>query len=98
MLTKPIDIHSLTHHLIYAFCKRLIVLNSFTYTPAEIAHILKMTKPKIIFCDSNNVLCIRDSLKLLKTTVPIFAFGGKVDGARMVEELFIPCESEDTFW
>lgn len=58
---------------------------------------MKMTQPKIIFCDSNNVLCIRDSLKLLKTTVPIFAFGGKVDGARMVEELFVPCENDELF-
>lgn len=65
---------------------------------AEIAHIMKMTQPKIIFCDSNNVLCVRDSLKLLKTSVPIFAFGGKVDGARMVEELFVPCEKNDLFW
>ncbi|XP_037028941.1 4-coumarate--CoA ligase 1-like [Bradysia coprophila] len=68
-----------------------------SFTPTEIAHIMKMTQPKIIFCDSNNVLSIRDSLKLLKTTVPIFAFGGKVDGARMVEELFVPCENDELF-
>lgn len=84
----PFRFDSVIQALIYIF-------DTFS---AEVAHIMKMTKPKIIFCDSNNVLCIRDSLKVLKITVPIFAFGGKVDGARIVEELFIPCEDDEMFW
>lgn len=64
----------------------------------EMAHIMKLTQPKLIFCDSNNVLNIREALKTSNATVPIFAFGGKVDGARMVEELFIPSEGEEMFW
>lgn len=76
-------------------------MNNFNFVGQftdEIAQMLKLTKPKLIFCESNNVLRIRDSLKVLNTAVPIFGFGGKVDGARMVEELFIPCGDEEEFW
>lgn len=95
------------HEFLFSFTKIFSFTSSSNIDPnvlkfysfaAEIAHMLKKTQPKIIFCDSYNVLSIRDSLKLLKATVPIFAFGGKVDGARMVEELLVPCEKAELFW
>lgn len=55
----------------------------------EIAHIMQLTKPKLIFCDSDNITTVREALKQLDTSVPIFTLDGKVDGARLVDELFI---------
>lgn len=50
---------------------------------------MQLTKPKLIFCDVDNIATVREVLKQLRIIVPIFTFDGKVDGARLVDELFI---------
>lgn len=55
----------------------------------EMAHMMQLTKPKLIFCDAENITTVREALKQLHTSVPIFTFDDKVDGARLVDELFI---------
>lgn len=55
----------------------------------EMAHMLNLTKPKLIFCDADNITTVREALKQLQISVPIFTFDRKVDGAGLVDDLFI---------
>lgn len=50
---------------------------------------MQLTNPKLIFCDAGNITTVREAIKQLQISVPIFTFDGKVDGARLVDELFI---------
>lgn len=50
---------------------------------------MQTTKPKLIFCSGDNIGTVQEALKKLYSTVPIFSFDRKVEGVRLVEELFI---------
>lgn len=63
----------------------------------EIVHMIEFTKPSAMFCDHDNITTLREALRELQMTIPVFTFGGKVDGARRVEDLFAPTEDEDYF-
>ena len=56
-----------------------------------------MTKPKVIFCDDDNITRVREGMNKINLDVPIFVFGQKVDGTRHVEELFIETGTEKAF-
>lgn len=65
---------------------------------------LRLTQPKVLFCDADNIDRVREALGVLDRVVPIFTFDRKVDGARLVddllhetgtEELFLPAVLED---
>lgn len=72
------------------------VLSSFGFS-AEIAHMLTLTMPKIVFCETRNIDFVREALLGLGLTVPIFTFGEKVDGARMVDDLLRKTGTEEDF-
>lgn len=48
---------------------------------------MAMTRPKIVFCETRNLGTVRESLRGLELVVPIFTFGAKADGARIVDDL-----------
>lgn len=55
----------------------------------DLVLIMRMTKPKLMFCDADNILTVQEALKQLDLIVPIFTFDREVEGAQFVEELFI---------
>lgn len=55
----------------------------------EIVHMMKLTKPKLIFCEADNITTIIEALMQMGISVPIFTFDVTVKGARLVDELFI---------
>lgn len=58
---------------------------------------LALTMPKIIFCETRNIEFVREALLGLGLTVPIFTFGAKVDGARIVDDLLSKTGTEEDF-
>lgn len=64
---------------------------------AEIAHMLKLTLPKIVFCETKNIDFVREALLGLGLTVPIFTFRAKVDGSRIVDDLLLKTGTEEDF-
>lgn len=50
---------------------------------------MQVTKPKLIFCDGDNITKVQEALKKLNSIVPIFTFDRQVEGIRLVDELFI---------
>lgn len=63
----------------------------------EIQHMFKLTSPKIVCCDVENYEILVAALKELDFDVPIFTFGGTVDGSIAIEELFDETGDEDYF-
>lgn len=55
----------------------------------ETAQMLQKTKPKLIFCGVYNIAKVREALTQLNISLPIFTFDGTVDGAQLVDDLFI---------
>lgn len=58
---------------------------------------LALTMPKTIFCETWNISFVREALLGLGLTVPIFTFGAKVDGARLVDVLLRKTGTEEEF-
>lgn len=50
---------------------------------------MQVTKPKLIFCDADNITRVQEALKKLDSVIQIFTFDREVVGARLVDELFI---------
>lgn len=67
-----------------------------SFGKAEIVHMFRITKPKVVFCDVDKLPAVRESLKELKWNVMIFTFNGKTEDSRSVNELLVGtgCESE----
>lgn len=91
-----------THHLAPIVFGSLIIgaaVNPLdpSYKKDEIIHMLEFTKPAAMFCDHDNIATLRAALRHLQMTIPVFTFGGKVDGARRVEDLLTPTEDEDYY-
>lgn len=58
---------------------------------------LSLTKPKIVFCETWNIGFVREALLELNPVVPILTFGGKVEGARIVDDFLRETENENDF-
>ena len=58
---------------------------------------LSVTKPKVVFCDGDNAITVREALIQSHLSVPIYVFGQKVEGFLQVEELFAETGNESDF-
>lgn len=63
----------------------------------EMMHTLRLTQPKLMFCEFSNIDVVRSALAQLQLPIPVYTFGGTAAGAHSVEDLFAPCENEDLF-
>lgn len=63
----------------------------------EMEHMLRITEPKVIFCDADNIARVRKALRTLARVVPIFTFDRKVDGARLIDDLLHETGTENQF-
>lgn len=66
-----------------------LFLYSLVYFADDLRLIMQVTKPKLIFCDGENISKVQEALKKLNSTIPIFTFDRNVEGVRLVDELFI---------
>lgn len=63
----------------------------------EITHMMKITKPKVIFCDLECYEVVETCLKELQNEARIFCFGGKSGKSESVESLFKETHIENQF-
>lgn len=70
-----------------------------SFDEAEISHMFKKTKPKLIFCDADILAVVRNSLKIANLTPRIFTFGERTSYSDCIEDLFdeIMDEAEENF-
>lgn len=73
------------------------VLSTSVQKP-DVLHMLKMTKPSVMFCDVNVYDLIKECLIELGNGAKIFTFNGtKADGSEAVETLFKETGIEEDF-
>lgn len=68
-----------------------------TFGTAEMTHMFGITKPKLIFCDVENLSAVRACTKELKINPMIVTFGQKTEYSLPVNDLFIETRNEDDF-
>lgn len=68
-----------------------------SYKKPELLHMLKTTKPALIFCDIETFDLVKECLNELNSNAKIFTFGGSKDGAEQVENLFVETNHENDF-
>lgn len=60
-----------------------------SFGKVELIHMLKTTKPTLMFCDTETYDLLKESLHELGNNAKIFTFGGKKGDSEQVENLFI---------
>lgn len=63
----------------------------------ELIHQLKLTKPRLMFCDVRNYDLVAKCMNELGMKLPIFTFGGQKGDSKTVESLFEENGDEDQF-
>lgn len=67
------------------------------YKKLELNHMLKITKPCVLFCDVDKYDLVEDSLKELELNADIFTIGGKKGRSKPIEILFIESDFNSQF-
>lgn len=67
------------------------------FTESEIVHMLKITKPKAIFCEIEVIDVVKKSLQIVENNANIFTFCGSIDGVIPVTDLFKETGDEHNF-
>lgn len=68
-----------------------------SFGKVELIHMLKATKPTLMFCDAENFDLLKESLHELGNNAKIFTFGGKKGDSEQVENLFIENGNDNDF-
>lgn len=63
----------------------------------EMVHLLKMTKPRLMFCDVAAYNLVSESLQILGNFAKIYTFGGQTKNSEPVENLFKETGKEQYF-
>lgn len=67
------------------------------FSESEIVHMLKITKPKAIFCEIEIIDVARKCSQKVENNANIFTFCGSIDGAISVTDLFKETGEEHDF-
>lgn len=68
------------------------------YTEDEMAHMMRQTQSRLMFCDSSNYRTVsKASRKAIEGDVVIFSLDQFTEGARSIEDLLVETGSEDEF-
>lgn len=68
-----------------------------SFGEAELTHMLSITKPKVVFCDTDVSEAIENVLEKLEIDARIFTFGGQCGNSVPVEELLTETNDEEYF-
>lgn len=69
-----------------------------SFSKSELMHMLAITRPKIMFCDTNIYDLVHECLTNLENDAKLFTFSGQSGDSIPVEDLFEDVEGEDRFW
>lgn len=68
-----------------------------SFAKVDIVHMMKITKPRLIFCDVEVYPLISECLKELQNETKIFTFGGQCGNSEAVGNLFAETGTENSF-
>lgn len=68
-----------------------------SFAKSDIIHMLKITKPRLMFCDVDVYPLVSECLTELNNEVKIFTFGGQCGSSEAVENLFVETGTEKAF-
>lgn len=68
-----------------------------SFGKTEIIHMLKITKPAVVFCDSDCYKLVDECLVELENEARIFTFGERVGRSEPIESLFRETHKENQF-
>lgn len=68
-----------------------------SFGKSELIHMLKLTKPTLIFCDIEAYDSAIESLNEIKNNAKVFTFGGSKAGSEPIENLFVETGIENEF-
>lgn len=68
-----------------------------SFGKTEFMHMLKITKPVLVFCDVSCYEILSECLTELESDARIFTFGGSFGRSEPVENLFKETQREETF-
>lgn len=68
-----------------------------SFTSDDIAHMFGMTKPKLVFCDSENVTTLKDALLQLGRNATIVTIGARIDGCDFIDDYLVEETEEENF-
>lgn len=81
-----------------AFCMGCPVNTlSPAFGKADMVHVLKITKPKVMFCSVERNVFVSECLKEVNNDAKLFTFGGKAGDSDSVENLFAETGIEQHF-
>lgn len=90
--------HDLAPIVFASFCLGCSVnAMSPSFGKYEIIHMLKITKPHLMFCDIEVYPLVFECLKEVRNNAKIFTFGGQIGESENVENLFIATGTEQSF-
>lgn len=67
------------------------------FSKTEILHMLRITKPKLVFCNVGLCESVRRCLTELQNDASIYTFGGSDGKSTAVEDLFVETGNEFEF-
>lgn len=68
-----------------------------TFESGDITHMFRITRPKLVFCDADNLDRVRRSLSDLNLTPRIFTFDQRTNHSDSVDDLLVETHEEDRF-
>lgn len=68
-----------------------------SFTVFEVEHMFKITQPKLIFCDSDKLPVVQESLAALNLDAIIYTFDEETEYSRPVEDLLTETGEEESF-
>lgn len=68
-----------------------------TFGKMEISHMFNKTKPKLVFCDFDNISVVKEALSEIKLNPVIITLIQRVDGFKFIEDLISEVEGESSF-
>lgn len=68
-----------------------------SFSTREVTHMFRITQPKVVFCDSDKIETVRESLAALELDATIFTFDEETEFSRHVNDLLVETGEEDSF-
>lgn len=68
-----------------------------SFGKTEFLHMLKTTKPILLFCDIDVYELAKECLVELNNNAKIFTFGGRIHDSEEVANLFVETQDENNF-
>lgn len=67
------------------------------YTSKDISHIFNQSKPKIVFCDGDNISEVKEGLRQCKIDCKVFTVDEKIAGNSHLFDLYETSDTSDEF-